>query len=63
MPRNTPVAGSKLTPAGKDPEARDRVGFGKPDAATTNSPVPPFSKVIVLALVKAGTLERLIFSV
>ena len=33
VPDSTPLAGSRLRPSGRDPEAREKVGAGVPEAA------------------------------
>ena len=46
--------GVKVTPAGRAPLVRLRVGVGEPAVVTVKLPELPVVKVVALALVKAG---------
>ena len=54
VPESTPLV--KVMPAGSVPETCDKTGAGRPEAVTGKLLATPCVKVMVLALVNAGTL-------
>ena len=54
LPESSPLAGSKVTPAGRGSPDKDRAGAGDPVAVTEKSVALRVVKVVALTLLMAG---------